>query len=49
MPLHIIKQDITKFQCDAIVNPTNANMNGDGGLDFAIHKAAGPDSQGCTT
>ncbi len=43
MPLHIIKQDITKFQCDAIVNPTNANMNGDGGLDFAIHKAAGPE------
>ena len=41
MPLHIIRQDITKMQVDAIVNPTDENMSGDGGTDHAIHKGAG--------
>lgn len=41
MPLHIIRQDITKIDCDAIVNPTNTYLTPDGGTDLAIHTAAG--------
>ena len=41
MPLKIIRQDITKIHCDAIVNPTNRQLIPDGRTDFAIHKAAG--------
>lgn len=41
MPLKIIRQDITKIECDAIVNPTNTRLCPDGGTDLAIHKAAG--------
>ena len=43
MPLHIIKEDITKIKCDCIVNPTNPQMIPGGGADAAIHKAAGPE------
>lgn len=43
MPLHIIRQDITKMQVDAIVNPTNIHLFPTGGTDFAIHQAAGPE------
>ena len=43
MPLKIIRQDITKIKCDAIVNPTNRHMWPGGGADAAIHEAAGPD------
>lgn len=42
MPLHIIRQDITKVKCDAIVNTTNREMVGYSGVDYAIHSAAGP-------
>ena len=42
MPLHIIRQDITKVKCDAIVNTTNREMIGYSGVDEAIHNAAGP-------
>ena len=42
MPLHIIRQDITKVKCDAIVNTTNREMVGYSGVDYAIHTAAGP-------
>lgn len=42
MPLHIIRQDITKIKCDAIVNTTNRDMVGYSGVDYAIHTAAGP-------
>lgn len=42
MPLHIIRQDITKIKCDAIVNTTNREMVGYSGVDYAIHTAAGP-------
>ena len=43
MPLQIIRQDITKIPCDAIVNTTNRRMIPGGGVDVAIHKAAAPD------
>lgn len=41
MPLKLIRQDITKIKCDAIVNPTDSNYSHGGGTDAAIHEAAG--------
>ncbi len=43
MPLKIINADITRMECDAIVNPTNRYMQPGGGADEAIHAAAGPE------
>lgn len=42
MSLRIVRNDLLKIKCDAIVNPTDVFLSGSGSIDKKIHNACGP-------